>query len=289
MEARESFDSQSGYGTVKPEAQPVVPYTNQQTLKFVSLSLLFALVFVAIFIVFTKRRSSSRGNALLLVGPPDGGKTAILSTLCYGQALHTHTSLQTNSSIVALSEKKTIRVVDIPGHPRIRDQFREHIDDAKAIVFVVDTSTISRNGAAVAEHLHYIFHAVTSLPPSQTPPTLVLLAHKADLLKTTSSATPDALAISRVKNVLERELEKRRVSQSGGVGVEGLGEDGEQSEMGGLDCSNSAKGEFKFDEWDGGEISFFGTSLRLGKAEGDQEKSEQDGLSLFLEWLNEHM
>jgi signal recognition particle receptor subunit beta len=72
--------------------------------------------------------------------------------LIYGQSLHTHTSLQTNSSTLALPEqKKTIRVIDIPGHPRIRDQFREYLDDAKAIVFVVDASTISRNGAAVAE------------------------------------------------------------------------------------------------------------------------------------------
>jgi signal recognition particle receptor subunit beta len=56
-----------------------------------------------------------------------------------------------NASSVTLSVKKTIRVVDVPGHPRVRDQFREHLDDAKAIVFVVDSSTISRNGPAVAE------------------------------------------------------------------------------------------------------------------------------------------
>ena len=42
-------------------------------------------------------------------------------------------------------------MIDIPGHPRIRDQFQEHLDDAKTIVFVVDASTISRNSAAVAE------------------------------------------------------------------------------------------------------------------------------------------
>lgn len=52
---------------------------------------------------------------------------------------------------MALSAKKTIRVVDVPGHPRVRDQFREHLDDTKAITFVVDSSMISRNGPAVAE------------------------------------------------------------------------------------------------------------------------------------------
>jgi signal recognition particle receptor subunit beta len=43
--------------------------------------------------------------------------------------------------------------VDVPGHPRIRAQFREYISDAKAIVFVVDASTISRNGLIVAEYV----------------------------------------------------------------------------------------------------------------------------------------
>jgi signal recognition particle receptor subunit beta len=228
--------------------------------------------------------------------------------LTYGQVLHTHTSLQTNSSISVLSEKKTIRVIDVPGHPRIRDQFQEHLSDAKAIAFVVDTNTISRNGAMVAEsvfapptspthyinpfssrHLHHILHAVTSLPPSHSPPSLLILAHKADLLKAASSASSDVLAVNRVKNILERELEKRRVSHSGGVGVEGLGEEGEQYEMGGLDRSSGRKGEFKFDDWEGGDISFIGTSLRVGMLVEDQEKSEQEGLSLLLEWLDEHM
>jgi len=44
-----------------------------------------------------------------------------------------------------------LRVIDIPGHPRIRDQFREHLSDANAVAFVVDASTVSRNGPAVAE------------------------------------------------------------------------------------------------------------------------------------------
>jgi signal recognition particle receptor subunit beta len=99
----------------------------------------------------------------------------------------------------------------------------------------------------------------------------------------------DANAISRVRNVLERELEKRRVSQSGGVGVEGLGEEGGQSEMGGLDRGSGTKGDFRFEDWEGGDIAFRGSSIRFGKAVEDQEKIEQDGLSSFQEWLEENM
>ena len=59
--------------------------------------------------------------------------------------------MQTNISVVTLSSNKSIRVIDVPGHPRLRDQFQEHLSAAKAVGFVVDTNTISRNAPAVAE------------------------------------------------------------------------------------------------------------------------------------------
>jgi signal recognition particle receptor subunit beta len=59
--------------------------------------------------------------------------------------------MQTNSLFYALSPNKTFRVIDIPGHPRVRNQFQEHLPNAKTIAFVVDASNISRNGAVAAE------------------------------------------------------------------------------------------------------------------------------------------
>ncbi len=49
--------------------------------------------------------------------------------------------------------KKVTTLVDVPGHARIREQFREHLADARAIVFVVDASNVSRNGPIVAEYV----------------------------------------------------------------------------------------------------------------------------------------
>lgn len=34
-----------------------------------------------VYLIFSRKRSGARGSALLLVGPPDGGKTAVLSTV----------------------------------------------------------------------------------------------------------------------------------------------------------------------------------------------------------------
>ncbi|KAJ7510046.1 P-loop containing nucleoside triphosphate hydrolase protein [Mycena galericulata] len=268
-----------------PQAAPIF---TSRTLIVASLSLAIACLAILVFV--TRRKSSSTGNLLLLVGPPDSGKTAILSTLVYDQTLPTHTSLQTNVSAVALPAlRKTLTVVDIPGHPRIRNQVAEYIGDSKAIAFVVDASTVSRNGAAVAEHLHIILNALTSLPPSQVLPSLLILAHKCDLLKagTATSATSDILAVNRVKTILERELEKRRASQSGGVGVEGLGEEGERTEMGGLECAGG-KGVFSFDTWEGGEVVFFGTSVKVGKKLGGDEKAGTDGLASLKQWMEDN-
>lgn len=225
--------------------------------------------------------------------------------LVYGQALPTHTSLQTNSSLVNLSTpKKSIRVIDIPGHPRIRDQFLEHLSDAKTIAFVVDASTVSRNGAVVAEfvtltlsieidlqrsrHLHSILHTLAYLPPSQNTPSLIILAHKYDLLNAGSQAnmTSDILAVNRVRSVLERELEKRKASQKGGVGVEKLGGEDEKSDMGGLDCNGPPGDPFKFSDWEGGEISFVGTSAKVLRPSDDSGESGGDGLASFREWLD---
>ena len=40
--------------------------------------------------------------------------------------------------------------------------------------------------------------------------------------------TAEQLAINRVRTILERELDKRRTSHAGGVGVESLGGEGEE-------------------------------------------------------------
>lgn len=182
-------------------------------------------------------------------------------------------------STFLLEENKRTQIVDVPGHPRIRDQFRDHLEDARVVVFVVDSSTVSRSGADVAEcvflawsarayvnfhrHLHLIMHAISNLPASHKLPTLLVLAHKADLLKTTSTTnevTSGTHALNRVRTVLERELEKRKTVQTNGLGVEKLGEDAEKSDvMGGLECSGPT---FTFDHWEGGECLLIATSSK---------------------------
>ncbi|KAL1740197.1 signal recognition particle receptor beta subunit-domain-containing protein, partial [Schizophyllum fasciatum] len=252
-----------------PEVLPFASALGPQNLAIAAISLVVLLV--SVLVLFTRRRSAARGNALLLVGPPDAGKSAILSALVYKRTLPTHASLQTNSAFAALPGlKRPVRVIDVPGHPRVRDQFREHLPEARAIAFVVDANTVSRNGAAVAEHLHAVLRALTHLPPSHPTPALLILAHKADHLK----AGSPALAAGRVRTVLERELERRRAA---GVAVEGLagvgsaddadgGADAEGAAGDGLECAGG--GVFSFDAWKGGEVVFLGSAAPVGQEGG---------------------
>ncbi|EKM82434.1 hypothetical protein AGABI1DRAFT_111060 [Agaricus bisporus var. burnettii JB137-S8] len=272
------------------EPQVISPASTFTPQSLLLVSLVAALLCVAIAFFVNRRTSRSKGTDLLLVGAPDAGKTALLTALAYDQSLPTLTSMQTNSSVYSISSNKSFLVVDIPGHPRIRTQVQEHLSSAKAIAFVVDASTISRNGAAVAEHLHTILHAITSLPPSQSLPSLLIVAHKADLLKAGTSVNQnEPLAVTRVKTILERELEKRRASQSGGVGIEGLGAEDEKTEMGGLDCGNGTNA-FKFDDWEGGEVAFVSTFVRQAKPNSDDEKCDADGGLMDLRnWLADNM
>lgn len=62
----------------------------------------------------------------------------------------THTSTVASESTVSL-DGKNVRVVDLAGHARLRDQVTQRIGSADAVVFVVDVVGLVRNAASVAE------------------------------------------------------------------------------------------------------------------------------------------
>lgn len=140
----------------------------------------------------------------------------------------------------------------------------------------------------VIRHLHTVLDAIMAIPPSQPLPTLLILAHKCDLIKTSSlSADTSALAVTRVQTILERELERRKLSQSGGMGVEALGDENnnEKLNMGGLDCRGPG-GTFKFENWEGGEVVFLGTSVQSSRSD---EKSVKGSIAPLMDWIEENM
>ncbi len=192
--------------------------------------------------------------------------------------------------------------------------------------FVVDASSITRNGKIVAEvrilltssptihtHSHLIYslkvHAPRlarnySLPPTHALPPVLVLAHKADLVKAPLSSTlasggassqqeRTSLATSRVRTILERELEARRAAQASGVAVEGLGEEGEGTEMGGVGHAR-AEGRSSSRTGRGADVTFVGTWVASGRklvgvnSEKDEKRDAEaeDGLDGLRDWLD---
>jgi len=79
-------------------------------------------------------------DCLLLVGASGAGKTALFSRLqdssCFAG---TTPSMAENVAQLALGHsRKTLRVVDLPGHPRLRSRLDSYARSAAALVFVVD-------------------------------------------------------------------------------------------------------------------------------------------------------
>ncbi|KAG9118821.1 hypothetical protein FRC07_006478 [Ceratobasidium sp. 392] len=271
-----------------PDAMSVTePFSFGSRNTLAAAALVFALLVVLV-LTFVRRRPSSRRSTVLVLGPSDAGKTAIHTSLAFGHALPSHTSIQANSTLYTTPTGRTLQIVDVPGHPRLREQFTDHLADTAGIVFVVDAATVSRNGAAVAEHLHLVLRALAALPASQQTPPLLIHAHKSDLIPK-QQQQQQSVAIQRVTAVLERELEKRRAAQTGGVGVEGLGEANEDADGNGLDCSG---GVFKFSEWEGGSVEFGEGWVKVVREDGianekisEKEDASENGLESLREWI----
>lgn len=127
----------------------------------------------------SSRRKSTEHNVIIM-GQPDSGKTAIFTKvnsldsyihslmrhtgtkrslipfkrtakLVYGKVNPTHTSITPSSASIPVGHNKTIRLSDVPGHPRLKESAAELISQAHAAVLVCDVSAIMKNGAQVAE------------------------------------------------------------------------------------------------------------------------------------------
>ncbi|CAF3843626.1 unnamed protein product [Rotaria magnacalcarata] len=114
-------------------------------------------VFLTIFILWwIKRRPGSyrRGECLLLCGSSNSGKTLLFCRFTMGLAKRTITSMATNKGSMTLENSssdrpwKKIHVIDIPGNLRIRQRdFNTNKSSAKAIIFVIDSTTIKEETA----------------------------------------------------------------------------------------------------------------------------------------------
>ncbi|OTA97795.1 hypothetical protein M434DRAFT_391703 [Hypoxylon sp. CO27-5] len=227
--------------------------------------------------------------SILLVGPPGGGKTSLLTLLERGDsASATHTSqipqsieLTTSNDHGANTFREAARIdapgahrkfllVDTPGHGKLRNQHAmTHIasNTLRGIVYVLDAASLDDNLADAASYLYDVLLALqkrtgagkTSKTPNEIH--VLIAANKLDLFT--------ALPASLVKSNLEAELSRIRRSRSkglldSGVGVDEVGSEEQDDWLGQYGSEKFTFGQMR--EFDI-EVDVIGGSVLEGKVD----------------------
>ncbi|KYK56429.1 Signal recognition particle receptor, beta subunit [Drechmeria coniospora] len=195
---------------------------------------------------------------VLLLGPPQAGKTALLTLLERGTVpAKTHTSQTTqsvelNASLDSASSRSfrnhedasgthtKFLLVDTPGHGKLRNVAAAKLGRAeklKAVVFVVDAAALGEPEtlAATASYLYdVLLHlqrraGAKAKGKEQAAMPVLVAANKMDLFT--------ALPATMVKSQLETELGRIRVSRSkglldSGVGIDEIGSEEQDAWLG---------------------------------------------------------
>lgn len=140
----------------------VIPLLQDFSGQFLIAALVLGLLILLGLFVWNKK-SGKRGRTVLLTGICDSGKTSIFAWLTASKAADTYTSATPNEALVTIKGSKNsnslaeIRLVDVPGHEKVRGKY---FDDLKtstlAIIFVVDSTSLGKRLRDVAECLHFI-------------------------------------------------------------------------------------------------------------------------------------
>ncbi|KOC65535.1 Signal recognition particle receptor subunit beta [Habropoda laboriosa] len=100
------------------------------------------------------RRKKSIENSILLTGLSDAGKTLIYAHLVCSKFVKTHTSVKENVGNIIINNH-SLRLVDIPGHERLRYKFFDKFKlSTKGLVYVIDSVTFQKDIRDVAEFLY---------------------------------------------------------------------------------------------------------------------------------------
>ncbi|PHJ22870.1 signal recognition particle receptor beta subunit protein, partial [Cystoisospora suis] len=161
--------------------------------------------------------SRGSGRRVVLLGPSGSGKTSLFLLLRNGRLTDTVPSMQENIDAVRVTassqegdgpdggEEGTSvfpEIVDFPGHARLRTLSAPYVEQAAAIVFLVDAADKAALKVA-AEQLYELF-TNRLLHQRQTP--LLLVVNKTDL---SEARTEEA-----VVEDIEREIERSRASRA---------------------------------------------------------------------------
>lgn len=176
--------------------------------KYGGIYLAMALVVITTAIIFIVIKSTKSGrDTVLLLGLCDSGKTRLFSLLSAKREVKTQTSIQENVGRYASTREKSgksFKVVDLPGHERLRAKYLyKHKDGARGIIFMVDSVNFVREVRDAAEFLYDVFANKTMM---RNRVSILIACNKQDV--------PTAKSCTVIKSQLEKELNALRKTRS---------------------------------------------------------------------------
>ncbi|KAJ9456663.1 Signal recognition particle receptor subunit beta [Diplonema papillatum] len=164
---------------------------------------------------------SRKKDTLLMIGLPTTGSTALYYKCFFDEEVETHTSMQENVTIASIGSKRVERkVVDYPGHHRLRPGLSQYLYDAFAIVLVIDSVNWEQHLSANAE-LIYTILTDPKIVLTKPQPKLAIACTKRDIDHSYKS--------NSIKKQLEQEIEKLRKTKTNVISQ--LGKDGSDAEL----------------------------------------------------------
>ncbi|XP_043269836.1 signal recognition particle receptor subunit beta [Venturia canescens] len=134
------------------QREPVIRNTDESQLFGIIAAFVAVLVTLAIFLIWRRRKSV--GKNILLTGLSDAGKTVLYTKLFSSKSIRTHTSVKENVGNIVINDK-TLQIVDIPGHERLRYKFFDkYKNSARGLIYVIDSVTLSKDIRDAAEFLY---------------------------------------------------------------------------------------------------------------------------------------
>ncbi|XP_075215794.1 signal recognition particle receptor beta [Lycorma delicatula] len=156
---------------------------------------------LVLFALWRRRKNARRG--ILVMGLCDSGKTLIFSHLLYKRYVMTHTSIKENIGDY-LIKNDFLRIIDIPGHERLRGKFFDQYKSiCRGVIFIIDSVTFQKEIRDVAEFL-YVLLTDPVLAKSNT--RFLIVCNKQDQTMAKGSNV--------IKSLLEKELNLLRVTKS---------------------------------------------------------------------------
>ncbi|KXZ48414.1 hypothetical protein GPECTOR_28g821 [Gonium pectorale] len=172
----------------------------------VQIAILVVAATILLLLVLRIATGRKRGTAVLLVGPCNAGKTTLFYRLKDGTtALGTVASMQENDGYAQVRNDKgrvagQLRILDLPGHPRLRSKMEQYLKDASAVVLVIDSADITPNKTEAAEDL---FEVLTHPAIARRRVPVLLACNKADL-------ETQAHSVDFCRRTIEKQLDAMR-------------------------------------------------------------------------------